>query len=182
MFPCFSRVPPGPRPALLLRPSLDPKFSTPVRACTGTRPRRSRRPFLFRSPPTSPPARSSPAPRPPRSPACLAPSSHTPPGVTMGTRGRGLCLIPTAVQGGGKIKQPKATRRQFNSSLYYCNVKEVYIQGIFPAKHSSSQGPPPPGSAIRSAAQRAPHLGSPSSFAPPAPPPLSHPNPVSWES
>ena len=60
-----------------------------------------RTPFLLRYPPAPPLAR------------LLL--STLPPRVTMGTRGRDLCLITAAIQREEKIKGLKATRKQFTS-------------------------------------------------------------------
>lgn len=64
----------------------------------------------------------------------------------MGTRGRDLCLIITAIQREEKIKGPKATRKQFTLSLYYCSVKRSLYTGNISSKTltkwPSDQGPP----------------------------------------
>lgn len=100
--------------------------------------------------------------------------------VTMGTRGRYLCSIPAAIQGEGKIKGPKTTRKQFISSLYYCK-RSLYTGNISSktfTKWPSSQKPPPlaPQSAVL---PRRPLTGVPKLSLPPHPPGLHHPNPIS---
>lgn len=96
----------------------------------------------------------------------------------MGTRGRDLCLIPAAIQRKEKkIKGPKATRKQFTSSFYYCSVEEVYIQGVFPAKRSKMALES--GASHLLAPQSAARSGSPGSPLISPSPGLLHPHPVS---
>lgn len=79
-------------------------------------------------------------PCPPAPLPAPAPSSHpSPQGHYGDARERFVfnsCRYSEEREKKKKIKGPKAMRKQFTSSFYYCSVKEVYIQRVFPAKHS----------------------------------------------
>lgn len=124
-----------------------------------------------------------PSASPSRAPASHVPSSHpSPQGHYGDKRERFVFNSRAAIQGEGKIKRPKATRKQFTTGLYYCK-RSLYTGTISSktlTKWPSSQRPPPLGPAI-SSCLRGPSLGVPRLSLHSHPPGLCQSNPVSPE-